>query len=392
MGYSVAIKMDNKYIKSNGEARVYMLVTINRKKKEFKLNLTWPVDKFNKKTGECLPKNFTDKDFSVYNVAIGNARTRANEIIKEYLLKDIPLTIEKFVTEYNSDFNKKSFIDFYAKTMHKRYRNNQIADNTLKAHKMTLNKLRAFKDDILFTDLTNTWGEEFDMFMVDKYGINMNSRWGNHKNVKTYLHKATIENIEFIDPYHYFTAKMSRSNYQALTRDEFRQLYAYYCSQEITHSHKVNLRRFLFGCLTGLRISDLKRLNVDKFKDGKMSLSIFKLRKYQRELSEVPLSDLANELLEDEIKFNDSKLLFNNYTEQFSNRILKEIAAHLEIDKRLHHHVGRVTFASFYNASGGNIRRLMEYMGLSKISTVEKYLRVDKEGMQEDIDKLNEMF
>jgi integrase/recombinase XerD len=199
------------------------------------------------------------------------------------------------------------------------------------------------------------------------------------------------DSIDFTYPYKFFVVTTEESDLEPLTKDELRSLVEFYFSDGIKSMHAIILRRFLFSCCTGLRISDLKRLTIDNFVDGKMSLRPHKTEKYGTKVINKPLSDLALSLLHDEIQEADDRRLFHRYTEVTSNKELKEIAKHqsVGIKRRIYHHVGRATFASLYDQAGGNHRSLMEYMGLKKMNTLMRYVKTNEKVIAEAIDKMN---
>jgi integrase len=133
-------------------------------------------------------------------------------------------------------------------------------------------------------------------------------------------------------------------------------------------------------------------LSTDNFKEGKMSLDPKKTKRYGTNIDAVPLNQMALQLLREEKKFTGTGTLFFKFTEQYGNRTLKKIAVHekVNIDQGVHNHIGRSTFASLYDQAGGNHRSLMEYMGLTKMETLMKYVHTNKDVISEGIDKMNE--
>jgi site-specific recombinase XerD len=49
----------------------------------------------------------------------------------------------------------------------------------------------------------------------------------------------------------------------------------------------------------------------------------------------------------------------------------------LDIESRLHHHVGRETFATEFIRRGGKVEGLQKLMNHAKITTTMKYVHVD---------------
>lgn len=61
----------------------------------------------------------------------------------------------------------------------------------------------------------------------------------------------------------------------------------------------------------------------------------------------------------------------------------------LGIETRLHHHVGRETFATEFIRHGGTVQVLQKLLGHSKSTTTMKYVHVDENLMTEAIAALD---
>lgn len=381
--------MYRRNVRKDGTCGIYLQVIIHRKKLEIGLDLQWPPDRFDE-NGGCKPVSKDDVQRAHdYNIIINNARKKANEIMMYYRMRDLPIDIDMFRREYYSNMNKNNFIEYFdTKSLH-RWNKGLISAVTYKQEKSTLAKLKQFKDVIPFNSFHAQWGQEFDRYLENEFKNDQNTRWSEKKRIRTYLNMAASEGIAFIDPYKSFRIGQKKSRFKALSQTQFEKLWNYYLSSEITPPAKSILRRFLFSCNTGLRISDLMRLTRDNFKNGRMTIAPHKTKRFGTKVDDAPLNDLALALLNEEIRANDDHRLFQTYTEQYGNRTLKNIAKAISMDHQLSNHIGRSTFASLYDQSGGNHRSLMEYMGLTKMETLMKYVQTNKEVIQEGINKMN---
>ncbi len=73
------------------------------------------------------------------------------------------------------------------------------------------------------------------------------------------------------------------------------------------------------------------------------------------------------------------KTFFDLPTTQEYNRTLKDLAIKADINKNLTAHVGRHTFGYLWMTTSGNIFRLKEILGHTKIETTERYALLDDE-------------
>lgn len=410
MSYSAKIKIDRDYSRTDGTNAIFMQVLIDRKKARIDLGIRWPEKNFNE-VDLCKARMRNDPDREEYNIIINNARTKANNIHKDYLLRGVHLTMEAFLREYRSDLNKNDFIQFFAQKSYERWNKSLISDRTYTMEKGTLTKLREFKPVIPFFELDEDFAAAFDKHLKVKHSNEQNTRWARHKHIETYLAMARKERINFNDPYARFSYKMTEGKWKPLELDDFKSLLEFYIDWRenplpllkkkdgtkqkderdgLTKPECIVLRRFLFGCNCALRISDLrKNLNRDTFANGLMTVIPHKTEKYGTKITSVPLNDVAQMLLEDELNDNPGFQLFNRYSEGASNRLLKRIAAKKKL-KTLHHHMARYTFASLMDQVGANHTGLMKYMGLKKRDTLEKYVRPSDKVIEADIQKMNE--
>jgi site-specific recombinase XerC len=387
--YSAKIKLA-KRPKVDGTAAIGLRVIINRKVKDIDLHISWPVKYFDKEKGVCKARTRKkDQECLDTNMIIGKAQAKANEIFMQYRLSGRNLTLELFLRDYHTEFNKQCFISFYEHRMLERLKNREIVEESKKQHNNTLNKLKDFtKGTLLFHQLDHKFASSFDSYLK-KDKLQQNTRWGHHKDVKTYLNQARRSHVKFEDPYEYFSVSPVDGKWAALSWEERETLYAHYLKTKVGTSDRRILQKFLFGCYSGLRLSDQKRLKEELIEGGELRFNPWKNRRYSQ-LLEIPLLNRALELVKDSLEENNCESVFWNYTDQFSNRKLKDIAKALEIKKNLHHHVGRITFATLFTEAGGSVEELQWYLGHLKISTTMKYVKVNKERLQKRISQMNE--
>lgn len=421
MGYSARIKIDSKHPKKDGTCAIYLYVIIDRKKKRIDLDgISWPAGRFNL-TDYCRPRHKGDPDADVFNIVINNAKTKANEIRREYLLRGLPLTIGTFVREYKSNLNKNDFVSYFAQKSFYRWNKRLISGSTYEKEKGTLKRLKEYSGDTLpFYEFNEEWGKEFDTWLKRTYKNEHNSRWNRHKHVKTYLKQAReVDKIFFTDPYEKFSVKLKDGSWGPLDLEQLKKLIEMYLKWRsnplplqkrkngvhledtrpgLTRAEVIVLRRFLFGCNTALRISDLQELDEDLFSNGQMSITPIKTERYGTKIKAVPLNEIARTLLSDEIddirqersEKNKGIRIFSRYTDQSANRLLKRIARKADLDINLHSHVSRYTFASIYDEAGGNHTSLMLLMGLVKRDTLNKYVKTNRKIVEKGIDRMND--
>lgn len=389
MRYSSKVRIRKDYSNKDGRSSIYLQVIINRKPYKIDLTVTWPQKKFDSVKGLCRPLSRTDKTYQDCNLVINQALAKANEVFIHFRLTNQPITFESFKQSFETEISKDSFTSYFEGKLKERWKKRKIKSyNTFRNQKLTLTKLKNYKNDILFADLNHEFAENFDLWLeFDQKLTNLNSRWQHHKNLRAYLNLAKKDFILFDDPYQYFNIKKQQSSWKPINKDIFNQLLTYYDNKEISYREKVVLRRFLFMCLTSLRISDMLRMKRSYYNERNhvLEFTAFKTR-YQNKTFRMKLIPLARRLMEDELIDKKTEGIFNKFLEQPSNRILKEIGEKLEIKQKLHHHVGRNTFATLYLEFGGSLELLQKYMLHTKISTTMKYVKISEERLDKGID------
>jgi site-specific recombinase XerD len=102
------------------------------------------------------------------------------------------------------------------------------------------------------------------------------------------------------------------------------------------------------------------------------------------------LSAAAKKIIAD--RDGDKTKMFSTFTDVTMNRMLKDIAVALDINKWLTTHVARHTFAYMYLYAGGKLEELKELLGHSKIETTLVYTHVDFSRKIEGVSRMDNIF
>ncbi|MFC7669260.1 site-specific integrase [Hymenobacter humi] len=322
-----------------------------------------------------------------HNLLIGQALAKANDIFVTWRLSKEVLTLDRFKRDFATEGSKNDFIAYFRAKIIERHRKEKISDVTRKNHFSTFNALYAFRPSIPFNTLTTDFADEFDAYLK-KYIKSLNTRWGRHKDVKTYLALARKDRMKFEDPYQDFKNRDEPGKWKALKPAELEKLEAYYklCGPRTVHRRV--LCKFLFSCSSSLRLGDLKQIGQCTIENYELT---FKAQKtYSKTLREMmlPLTRKALRYLQD-AQEEEEQTGFYNYTDQYSNRVLCAIGKTLDIESRLHHHAGRETFATEFMRRGGKLEVLQKLLDHAKITTTMKYVHVDNDMKRAAIDHLN---
>lgn len=164
--------------------------------------------------------------------------------------------------------------------------------------------------------------------------------------------------------------RLLESTREFLTIDEIKLLMESPCKYEEVK------RAYLFSCLSGLRLSDIKSLcwsNINK--DGTQWRASILMKKTQR-LLHLPLSEEAVRWLPD---INKNKLkapIFQLPNDEYINVVLKKWVAESGINKYITFHTARHTYATLLLTVGVDIYTVSKLLGHAQIKTTQIYAKI----------------
>ena len=194
-----------------------------------------------------------------------------------------------------------------------------------------------------------------------------------HKNIRIYVGEAIDFGYLTTDPY--FKYSIPRGN--ELTRK-------YLTESEVQAIKNVQLNNeslertrdcFVFCCYTGLAYSDLAKFKWDNAWEEFGEYVIHDSRQKTDTNYNITILSPAMDILK---KYHYKLPIISNY--EF-NRILKIVALHAGINKRITSHMARHTFATWALSKGVRLPVVSKMLGHKKISTTEIYAKV----LQKDV-------
>lgn len=377
--FTYKIIQKTSFVKSDGTCALYLQVFINKNRKQIPLHISVPPKDFDKKNQLIKKSNAYHKD---YNLIIGKKKAVVNDIRISYRLSGRNLTLDSFIEDYTNPSSKLDFIKFYKNELTKQLDNKVISLSTWKQQNATLEKLKRFKKVVLFYELDEDFIDAFKAYLKTKENNLPNTIYTALKNVKKYLRIAAKKRINMPLDLDNLKVKTIKGNRTFLTAEEINKLYKFWKSEFINESYKKVLNKFLFACFTGLRISDVKKINEDNFLGDFLIFSAEKTNKLQK----IQLNQTA-------LKFISLKnpVFKDNFEDQTINDYLKEICKICGITKKVSFHVARHTFATQFLISGGKVEVLQKILGHSKIETTMVYVHIVEAEMCKQINNLDKI-
>ena len=354
-------------------------------------------------TGEWLkPTDWNDEFEACQNNFQGKARLDRRLIsIKEHL-HDIIDTLDKKGGAYESTDIKGIYLNKIEKKISfSEYFKQFYTDSeytkayaTYKKEINIFNKLNKFANnkELEFTDITVNFLNKYELFCIKTWKNAKNTIARDLRTLRAVINKAINEGIILVtdNPFKKYKLPSEKTHRNYLTREELNNFRKIYINPKHIMYHYRNM--FLFGCYTGLRVSDILQLKWQNF-DG-TSISIV-MQKTDDTLNN-PVIPNAFKMLEEyknakydsdyvfpvldkgrfdlNSKIGKSKAISS--ANASCNRFIKIIAKSAEINKNVHFHISRHTFATLALSSGVDIFYVQKLLGHSKIKSTQIYTKI----------------
>lgn len=260
----------------------------------------------------------------------------------------------------------------------------------------TVRALRLFRGDyIAFRDVDKEFLSEFTDYLrqmpkASKYGVlktggrlSNNSVVSYYGTLRTAINRAYKEGIITVNPTKEFDfaskVRQEPSRREYLTLDELKTLINTECRHEIVK------RAFLFSCLCGLRVSDIRKLRwCDLQRSGGRVRIEITMQKTKEPLY-LPISDEALKWLPERGEANGSDFIFPLTHEGTVNDTLQHWAKVAGITKHISFHVNRHTHATMMLTLGADLYTVSKLLGHKNIATTQIYAKIVDKKKEEAI-------
>lgn len=302
---------------------------------------------------------------------------------REDLAKQIRINRENEVNkqEVYSDFERerleikrlgdRDFIDYFSK---------HLKDFTYKG---TLLRLQSFAPKGLkFADLTEKLCNDFRAYLLDpKTSLARNTAKIYFDRFKTILKTAYKEGYLHFD----LNAKIQGLSFeeterQYLTLEELDILVQTPCSNDTFK------RMALFSALTGMRWSDILKLQWKEVHNTSEGYSIHYRQKKTKGVEVLPITDQAYSLLGSIENANGN--VFDPIPKSTAMKILERWINAAGLTKQITFHSFRHTFATLQISEGTDIYRVQKLLGHREISTTQIYAKIVDKSKREAVEKI----
>lgn len=337
---------------------------------------------------KILPSEWDSGNRCCLGKGNGELNTSLKSIIVELekfchtrIFSNLPLTLDS-IKDYYNGVSIRCFYTVFDRVFEIKAK--KLRSPTVYKYNLLKKYLQEFKKHVDIADIDLQFIEKFESFLIVK-GIGIHGVSNHHKNLNAIINLAIKHKLMFDNPYINKDFKEDSEKLDFLSPDELTAF-----SKIQTDNEGLNLTRdrFLFGCYTSLRYSDLNSLRVGDIDRKNKIIRITQIK--TKKPVEVPLSTRARVLYEKyRIGKDEDELLFPSVTNQNDNERLKTLASKIDLKFNLTFHVSRHTFGTIMiNHHNQPITIVSRIMGHSDISMTARYANVDISMMQQAMRKM----
>jgi site-specific recombinase XerD len=310
-----------------------------------------------------------------------------------------PNRIEVKNTLFNIDPEQKSFDDAYEVFLEFTEKNK--AYNTYRGRKTARNFIKKYSEhssiELQFSDINLQFFDNLYDFAFEELDLEDNAFATYIAKFKSFMKWAQKQKYHNNEAYKEFSFSEKNKNVICLTPDEFKTLY----NLKLEEARLDKARDlYCFGCLTGLRYSDIKTLNRAHIKGDVIQKNITKtteydsipllpkaieiLEKYKND-SFQPLPIISNQKLNDYIKECCELAKINSPTVKISYRRNKVSEKVFPKHQLITVHTARKTFITIGFMMGLDVKIIKSITGHKKDTTFDKYLNIANELKREKL-------
>jgi site-specific recombinase XerD len=370
---------------NNESYPIYLLITLDRQLARYSTGLKVKLKEWD--AVKKLPKNNASLAAELDKI-MDEAKFNERCLIKEkrtYSSKDITSMLK------GTHAVNMTFLEFFDDIIREIKTRAELSDKRISRYDLVRSEFERFLQtnktgkNPLIKDITTRNITDFETFLltvpksekVNPLGRNTVNSY--LKIIKTILGRAQNEGVINQNPSYSVKLKQKATNRDYLTKEELTKL----LNEDLKDNKLYDKVRdiFIFCSVTSLRINDALNLTVHNyFRDAEGDYIKWTQKKTGVDCS-ITLHPLAMKIIEKYAYFADRKvanLLLPKISEQVLNRVLKELAAKVGINKLLTAHVARHTFAVRFIEEGGSLEVLQSLMGHESIRTTSIYGKITK--------------
>lgn len=385
-------------IDKNGNAPIYVRITVDGKRSEFSIKRKVSLAKWNSKAGKIDGTSLEARELNRYMTSIRSKIYKIQENLFEngdlvtskkikniYLGTDSPhkMLLEIF-QEHNDKVESLIGKDFAAGTA-ERYR-------TARKHIEAYIEMEYKVKDIPVMDVDHRFITGFEYYLKTERNCSHNTAIKYITNFKKIIRIAFANNWISKDPFTSWKARLKIVDREFLTVEEIQTMV-----EKELHTERLDQVKdiFIFCCFTGLAYSDVKKLSAKNIVIGIDGGKWIKINRSKTDTrSNIPILPTAEAILEkyaEGSEIQNDRLLLPVLSNQKMNAYLKEIADLCGINKNLTFHLARHTFATTVTLTNGvPIESVSKMLGHKSLKTTQHYAKIIDKKVSDDMKALKD--
>ena len=353
----------NDQVTTDGNFNIYLYVNVSGKKVYLSIGHDTP-KKYWIETEQIVKNGY--KNTTLINQRIISIKKDLMSLIMNSDANGTTITIQKIKDLIKNPAINGDFIDYIETKIDQDFKETKINNTTKINYDCLIKHLKTLKGKIKFEEITpGLWIEIETYFRNNKHS--KNTICTRFKFLSSLINRAVKDGILEKNPFFGIITKKEKKRREFLTFSEIQLIEEYY-KECYVYRDRCILSAFLFGCYTGIRISDIKNLKLSNVQNGWI---YFKIKKTQTD-EKYPINDPAMKILKSITPMKDKFFIIPNRL----NDHLKELMVKIGINKKITFHCSRHTFATISLLLSRDIATVSKLLGHSKISTTEIYAQI----------------
>ena len=257
----------------------------------------------------------------------------------------------------------------------------KLSKGTIGNHQNTLDVLRGFRYDFTFSDITYEFIMEFDHYIKSLgYAINTLAKF--MKIFKRYINLAIDNDIITANPFRKYHIHLEQTRKNTVTESDIKKIEN--AVSRLEGDEQEVAKGFLFSTYTGLRFSDIQRVQRSNIKTiYRNKWLVMRMQKTEREVR-VPISRMFGGRAISLINDRNGRL-FRLPPNARTNVLLERITNRLGIKKHLSFHCARHSTATILLLKGVNMPIISSILGHTSIRTTQVYAAVKDKTINKEI-------
>jgi len=366
--------------KSNGTVPLFCRITVDGQEVRFGMKCDVNPKFWDVQTGKATGRT---AEAAKINSLVDNTKAAIYKVYRELQERDNYVTAEKIKNVFLGIEQKhQTLLELF--DCHNKERKELIGKNVTKStyeRYCTARRLVAgfimYKynlNDIPVKEVNKQFIGDFEGYMLVQYSYSKNYIVSILKRLRHIVELALNREWIYRNPFKEYKLQWQKADRGFLTELEIEALMdGVFENQKLEQARDI----FVFCTFTGLAFTDVKHLtvaNIQSTIDGKQWIK-GKRKKTDTDYN-IPLLTIPKTILGKYSGKSSDGTLLPVFQIDTYNRLLKEVAQHCGINKKITSHLARHTFATFTLTKGVSIESVSKMLGHTKISTTQIYARI----------------